>query len=50
MKNTCSNLNKIISIKENYLENTNNLEAGNKDTDFYLLSNKKYNINKSGKA
>jgi hypothetical protein len=50
MKNTYSDLNKVISIKENYLENTNNLEAGNKNTNFYLLSNKKYNINKSGKA
>jgi hypothetical protein len=40
MKNACSNLNKVISIKENYSENANNLEAGNKDTDFYLLSNK----------
>jgi hypothetical protein len=50
MKNACSNLNKIIPIKENYSENTNNSEAGNKDTDSYLLSNKKYNINKSGKA
>ena len=39
-----------MPIKENYLENTNNLEASNKDADFYLLSNKKYNINKLGKA
>jgi hypothetical protein len=50
MKNTYLNLNKVISIKENYLENTNNLEAGNKDTNSYLLFNKEYNINKSGKA
>jgi hypothetical protein len=50
MKNTCSNFNKIIPIKEDYLENTNNLEAGNKDTDSYLLSDKEYNINKSRKA
>jgi hypothetical protein len=50
MKNTYSNLNKIISIKENYSENTNNLETDNKNTDFYLLSNKEYNINKLGKA
>jgi hypothetical protein len=50
MKNTYLNLNKVISIKENYLENTNNLETDNKNTDFYLLSNKKYNINKLGKA
>jgi hypothetical protein len=50
MKNTCPNLNKIISIKENYLENTNNSKANNEDTDSYLLSDKKYNINKSGKA
>jgi hypothetical protein len=39
-----------MPIKENYLENTNNLEAGNKNADFYLLSNKEYNINKLGKA
>ena len=39
-----------MPIKENYLENTNNLEAGNKNTNFYLLSNKKYNINKLEKA
>jgi hypothetical protein len=50
MKNAYSNLNKIISIKENCLENTNNLKASNKDTDSYLLFNKEYNINKSGKA
>jgi hypothetical protein len=50
MKNTCPNFNKIISIKKNYLENTNNLEASNKDINSYLLSNKEYNINKSGKA
>jgi hypothetical protein len=50
MKNTCPNLNKVISIKENYLENTNNSEIGNKDINFYLLSDKEYNINKSGKA
>ena len=39
-----------MPIKENYSENTNNLEANNKNTDFYLLSNKKYNINKLGKV
>jgi hypothetical protein len=50
MKNACPNLNKVIFIKENYLENTNNLEISNKNTDFYLLFNKKYNINKSRKA
>jgi hypothetical protein len=50
MKNTYSNLNKIIPIKEDYLENTNNLEISNKNTNSYLLFNKKYNINKSGKA
>jgi hypothetical protein len=50
MKNICSNFNKVISIKENYLENTNNSEVDNKNTNSYLLSNKKYNINKSGKA
>jgi hypothetical protein len=50
MKNTCFNLNKIIFIKENYLENTNNLEVNNKNTNSYLLFNKEYNINKSGKA
>jgi hypothetical protein len=50
MKNTCSNSNKVISIKENYLGKANNLETDNKNTDFYLLSNKEYNINKSGKA
>jgi hypothetical protein len=50
MKNTYPNLNKVISIKEDYLENTNNLEIGNKNTNSYLLSDKKYNINKSGKA
>jgi hypothetical protein len=50
MKNTCPNFNKIILIKENYLGKANNLEADNKNTDFYLLSNKEYNINKLGKA
>jgi hypothetical protein len=50
MKNIYPNLNKIAFIKENYSENTNNLEASNKNTNFYLLSNKKYNINKSEKA
>jgi hypothetical protein len=50
MKNACPNFNKIMPIKENYLENTNNLEASNKNTNFYLLSNKKYNINKLGEA
>jgi hypothetical protein len=50
MKNACPNLNKIAPIKEDYSENTNNLEASNKNTNSYLLSNKKYNINESGKA
>jgi hypothetical protein len=50
IKNTCPDLNKVISIKEDYLENTNNSEAGDKDTDSHLLSNKEYNINESGKA
>ena len=50
MKNTCPDFNKIILIKENYLGKANNLEANNKDTNSYLLSNKEYNINKSGKA
>ena len=44
MKSTCSNFNKVIFIKENYLE------IDNKNTNFYLLSNKKYNINKSRKV
>ena len=39
-----------MPIKENYSENANNLKASNKNADFYLLSNKKYNINKSEKA
>ena len=50
MKNACPNLNKVAPIKENYSENTNNSEIGNKDTNSYLLSDKEYNINKSGKA
>ena len=50
MKNTYSDLNKVISIKKDYLENTNNLEVDNKDINSYLLSNKEYNINKLGKA
>jgi hypothetical protein len=50
MKNTCPDLNKVVSIKENYLENADNSEAGNKNTDSHLLSDKEYNINKSGKA
>jgi hypothetical protein len=50
MKNTYSNSNKVILIKENYLGKANNLEANNKNTNSYLLSNKEYNINKSGKA
>jgi hypothetical protein len=37
-------------IKKNYLKKANNLEANNKDINFYLLFNKKYKINKSGKA
>ena len=50
IKNACPDLNKVTPIKEDYSENTNNLEVSNKDTNFYLLSNKEYNINKSGKA
>ena len=50
MKNTCSNSNKVILIKENYLGKANNLEINNKNTSFYLLSNKKYNINKLRKV
>jgi hypothetical protein len=50
MKNTCPNFNKITFIKENYLEKANNLGINNKDTNSYLLSNKKYNINKLGKV
>jgi hypothetical protein len=50
MKNAYLNLNKVTPIKENYSENANNSEAGNKNTDSHLLSNKEYNINKSGKA
>jgi hypothetical protein len=50
MKNACPNFNNIIPIKENYLGKANNLEINNKNTNFYLLFNKEYNINKSGKA
>jgi hypothetical protein len=50
MKNACPNSNKVVFIKENYLGKANNLKANNKNTNSYLLSNKKYNINKSGKA
>jgi hypothetical protein len=50
MKNACPNSNKVILIKENYLGKANDLEADNKDTDSYLLFNKEYNVNKSGKA
>jgi hypothetical protein len=50
MKNTYSDLNKIIFIKKNYLKDTNNSKVDNKDTNFYLLSDKEYNINKLGKA
>jgi hypothetical protein len=50
MKNAYPDSNKIISIKENYLGKANNSEANNKDTNSYLLSNKKYNINELGKA
>jgi hypothetical protein len=50
MKSTYSDFNKVILIKENYLEKANNLEINNKNTNFYLLFNKKYNINKSGKV
>jgi hypothetical protein len=50
MKNACPDLNKVAPIEEDYSENANDLEAGNKDTDSHLLSDKEYNINKSGKA
>ena len=50
MKSTCLNFNKVIPIKEDYLEKANNSEIDNKNTCSYLLSNKKYNINKSGKV
>jgi hypothetical protein len=50
MKNACPNSNKVILIKEDYLGKANNLEANNKNTNSYLLSNKKYNINELGKA
>jgi hypothetical protein len=50
MKNAYPDSNKVIPIKEDYLGKANDLEADNKDTNFYLLSNKEYNINKSGKA
>ena len=50
MKNTCPDFNKVTLIKENYLEKANNSGINNKNTNSYLLSNKKYNINKSGKA
>jgi hypothetical protein len=50
IRNIYFNFNKIIFIKKNYLEKANNLEANNKNINFYLLFNKKYNINKSGKV
>jgi hypothetical protein len=50
MKSTYPDFNKVILIKENYLEKANNLGVNNENTNFYLLSNKKYNINKSGKV
>jgi hypothetical protein len=50
MKSACSDFNKVIPIKENYLERANNLGINNKNTNSYLLSNKKYNINKLGKV
>jgi hypothetical protein len=50
MKSTYSDFNKVIPIKENYLEKANNSGIDNKNTNFYLLSNKEYNINKSGKV
>jgi hypothetical protein len=50
MKNACSDSNKVILIKENYLGKANNLEIDNKNTNSYLLSNKEYNINELGKA
>jgi hypothetical protein len=50
MKNAYPDFNKVIFIKKNYLGKANNLEINNKDTNSYLLSNKEYNINKSGKA
>jgi len=39
-----------MSIKEDYLERANKLGIDNKNTNSYLLSNKKYNINKLGKV
>jgi hypothetical protein len=50
MKNAYPDSNKVILIKEDYLGKANNLEANNKDTNSYLLFNKEYNINESGKA
>jgi hypothetical protein len=50
VKSACPDFNKIILIKEDYLERANNLGINNKDTSSYLLSNKKYDINKSGKV
>jgi hypothetical protein len=50
MKSTCPDFNKVALIKENYLEKANNSGINNEDTDSYLLSNKEYNINKSGKV
>jgi hypothetical protein len=50
MKSTCPDFNKVIPIKKDYLERTNNSGINNKNTNSYLLSNKKYNINKSGKV
>jgi hypothetical protein len=44
MKSACPNFNKVIFIKKNYLEKANNLGINNKNTNSYLLFNKKYNI------
>jgi hypothetical protein len=35
MKSIYSNFNKVIFIKENYLEKANNLEINNKNINFY---------------
>jgi hypothetical protein len=50
MKSACPDFNKVIFIKENYLEKANNSGIDNKNTNSYLLSNKEYNINESGKV
>jgi hypothetical protein len=50
MKSACPNFNKVTLIKEDYLEKANNSGINNKNTNSYLLSNKKYDINESGKV